>query len=534
MHRKRKKKASFFKKVISLSLGALVLMGAMVGLTGCVSQEPDEYPDKEALKITIVNYYDSDKDVEFNQAVVNEINTYLDNLGCDYKVEFSGVQISDENFRDSDAYNKLKEADIVYAAPYSTVGDEKAVLVDVLNGFIDDGYAMNLSESLGAGMQDAAAVLENYGFEFGDQVYSLPMKVQIPVSAGIKIEKDLLDKSGFEPRALESFEDCAELFEKLYKANENDAFLFVDQSASTVGYVEVGYKTTKPAIMDYLRDYMFISASTAIDLETGKAVNVYDEEKVRDYIKTMYSYSEKGYTTGTSKDGQAMFDIAVYPEPYMEKSGSDDQETYYYVLPIGDMISSYSKERSDVGVCISANTQHQDWAEEFLNLVYSDEDFRRIVMFGDTEMNVTDYLKYIEDHPRKGLNPTYAVPFTELDEDLNNIYNYTDLEGNTLTMKEIYFTAKEKAPESKFCVDDVDFESLEKEITAVNDKMEEILRNQPYIFANDGILSQTDVITEESYIDDETIDEGLNSLSKDLADAGGTTITDSINKQLGY
>ena len=535
MHKKRKKGASFLKKGISFAMGALMLACTVLGFSGCVSQEPDEYPDKEALKIAIVNYYDSDKDVEFNQAVVNEINTYLDNMGCEYKVEFSGIQLSDENFRDSDAYKKLKEADIVYAAPYSTVGDNKATLIDLLNALIDDGYAANLSESLDSGLKDAAAVLENYGFEFGDEVYSLPLNVQIPVSAGIKIEKELLDKSGFEPRALESFEDCAELFEKLYKANENDAFLFVDQSASTVGYVEVGYKTTKPAVMDYMRDYMFISASTAIDLKTGEAVNVYEEEKARDYIKTMYSYSDKGYTTGTSKDAQATFDIAVYPEPYMEKSGSDDEEdSYYYVLPIGDMISSYSKEKPTSGVCISANTQHMDWAERFINLVYSDEDFKRIIMFGDKDMTVETYLTYLEDHPRKGLNPTYAVPFMEMDEDLNNIYNYTDIEGNTITMEEIYFAAKEQAPESKFCIDAVDFQSLEDEIMAVDEKMKGILKDQPYIFANDGILSESDETTGESFINNETIDAGLDELSRQLSEAGGTTITDEINRQLGY
>lgn len=535
MLKRRKKRKTLFKKGISLALGALMLTGTALCFSGCVSQEPDKYPDKEALNIAIVNYYDSDKDVEFNQAVVNKINEYIDSLGGEYKVVFTGVQVSDENLKDSSAYQKIKEADIVYASPYSSVGDNKATLVDVLNTLIDDGYAMNLSESLDKGLKDAAEVLEKYGYEFGEEVYSLPLNVQIPVSAGIKIEKELLDKSGFEPRALESFEDCAELFEKLYIANENDEFLFVDQSASTVGYIEVGYKTTKPAVMDYMREYMFISASTAIDLETGRAVNVYDEEKIRDYIKTMYSYSEKGYTTGTSKDAQAMFDIAVYPEPYMEKSGSDDEEnSYYYVLPIGDMISSYSKEKPITGVCISSDTQHKEWAEQFVNLVYSDDEFKRIVMFGDSEMTVEKYLKYIEDHPRKGLNPTYAVPFMEMDEDLNNSYNYTDLEGNTLTMEEIYSVVREQAPESKFCIDDVDFSSLENEIMAVNDKMEEILSDQPYIFANDGILAETDESTYESFINDETIDAGLDMISRQLAEAGGTAITDEINRQLGY
>lgn len=117
---------------------------------------------------------------------------------------------------------------------------------------------------------------------------------------------------------------------------------------------------------------------------------------------------------------------------------------------------------------------------------------------------------------------------------MNNIYNYTDIDGNTLTMKEIYSAAKEQAPESMFCIDAVDFQSLEDEIMAVDDKMEEILKDQPYIFANDGILSKSDETTGESFINNETIDAGLDELSRQLSEAGGTTITDEINRQLGY
>ena len=532
MHKGIKKRKTFFKKVFSLTMGLFLSVCSAAGLTGCAAQEPDKYPDKEALKIAIVNFYDSDNSVEFNQAVVNKVNEYLDNMNCEYKVEFSGITIKDENFKESDAYQNLKNADIVYATPSYVTKDDKVQMIDVLNALVEDGYAQKLDESLGEGLSQAASVIENYGFQLEEDVYSLPLNVQIPVSAGIKIEKELFEKSGFEPRALESFEDCEELFEKLSKADEERAFLFVDQSASTVGYIEIGYKTTKPAIMDYMKDYMFVSASTAIDLKTGKAVDVYDCEEISNYLKTMYSYSEKGYTTGTSKDSRAMFDIAVYPEPYMEKNGSDDEDSYYYVLPIGEMISGYTRETPVTGVCISSKTSHQDWAEEFLNLVYSNRDFRKTVMFGNTDMNVEEYLAYIEKNPRKGLNPTYSVPFTEMDEDLNNIYNYTDLEGNTLTMEEIYRAATEQAPDSMFCIDDVDFKSLEEMILTVDKKMEEILRDMPYIFADGGVLSETDPSTEETYINEDTIEKGLDSISKQMEESGGTKITESINKQL--
>lgn len=534
MHRKNKKGSSLLKKVLSLGMGAVMIAGSAIGLGGCSSQEPDKYPDKEAITVAIVNYFDSDKEVEFNQSVVNKVNEYLDNLGCEFKVEFTGIRFSDPNFKDSQQYEKLKEADIVYACPSSQLKDDKAYMIDVLNALIDDGYAMKLNDSLQDGLKDVAGVIEGYDIDLGEEVYSLPLTVEVPVSVGIKIEKELFEKSEFEPRALESFEDCAELLARLYEADDENAFLFVDQSASTVGYVEVGYKTTKPAIMDYLRNYMFISASTAINLETGEAVNVYEEEEVRNYIKTMFSYSDKGYTTGTAKEGRAMFGIAVYPEPYFEKDSSGDEDSGYYVLPIGNVISNYTKERPDKGVCISADTDHRDWAEKFINLVYSDNDFKRVVMFGDKDTNITAYLKYIEDNPKNGFNPTYAVPFMEMDKELSNIYNYTDMDGNEITMTEIYERAKELAPESKFTIDDVDFEALENEIKAVNDEMENILRDMPYIFAYGGVLSQTNELTEETYINDETIDIGLDEISKKLAEAGGADLTDEINRQLGF
>lgn len=531
MHRKRRKGGSPLKKALSLGMTAVMLAGSALGLGGCSSQEPDKYPDKEALTVAIVNYFDSDKEVEYNQAVVNKINDYLDNLGCEFKVKFTGVNFKDQNFTESEQYEKLKESDIIYACPNSEVKDDKAYYIDVLNALIDDGFAMELNDSLQNGLKDAADVIESYDIDLGEEIYSLPLTVQIPVSTGIKIEKKLFEDSKFEPRALESFEDCAELLEKLYKADNENAFLFVDQSASTVGYLEVGYKTTKPAVMDYFRDYMFVSASTAIDMKTGEAVNVYEEEEVIDYIKTMFSYSEKGYTTGTAKEGRAMFGVAVYPEPYFEKG--DDEDSGYYVLPIGDVIANYDKERPDTGVCISAETQHKDWAEMFLNLVYSDGDFKRVVMFGDKNTNITEYLKYIEDNPKNGFNPTYAVPFMEMDGDLSNVYNYTDLEGNEITMKEIYSKAKELAPESTFVIDDVDFQSLEKEIKAVNDEMVEILRDMPYIFAYGGVLSQTNELTDETYINNETIDIGLDEISQKLSEAGGADLTEEINRQLG-
>lgn len=533
MHGKRKKGKAFLKRMLSLGMGAIMLAGSAIGLSGCSSQEPDKYPDKEALTVAIVNYFDTDKEVEYNQAVVNKINDYLDQQGYEFKVEFTGTRFKDQNFRDSEQYKKLKEADIVYACPASEVKDDKAYYIDVLNALIDDGFAMKLDECLENGLKDAADVIKGYEIDLGEDIYSLPLTVEIPVGAGIKIEKKLFEESKFEPRVLEDFDDCAELLAKLYEADDENAFLFVDQSASTVGYVEVGYKTTKPAVMDYLRDYMFISASTAINLETGEAVNVYEEEEVRDYIKTMFSYSEKGYTTGTAKEGRAMFGIAVYPEPYIEKGDTDDEDSGYYVLPIGNTIANYEKESPDTGVCISAETEHSDWAEIFLNLVYSDEDFKRIVMFGDKDTNITEYLEYIEKNPKNGFNPTYAVPFMAMDGDLSNLYNYTDLDGNEITMKEIYAKAKEQAPEAAFAIDSVDFQALESEIKAVNDEMVEILKDMPYIFAYGGVLSETDEVTGETYINDETIDAGLDNISQRLSEAGGADLTDEINRQLG-
>lgn len=533
MQMKRKRGGSLTKKWLSFVMGAVMLTGSVLGFSGCSSQEPDKYPDKEAITVAIVNYFDSDKEVEYNQSVVNKINEYLENQGYEFKVEFTGIKFSDQNFKESEQYKKLKDADIVYACPSSVVDNDKAYYIDVLNALIEDGSVMKLNDSLDDGLKDAAAVIEGYDIDLGEEVYSLPLSVQIPVRAGIKIEKKLFEDSKFEPRVLEDFEDCAELFEKLYKADDENAFLFVDQSASTVGYVEVGYKTTKPAVMDCFRKYMFISASTAINLETGEAVNVYEQEDVRDYIKTMFSYSEKGYTTGTAKEGRAMFGIAVYPEPYIEQGDTDDEDSGYYVLPIGDTIANYEKENPDTGVCILANSVHKDWAEKFLNLIYSDEDFKRVVMFGDKDTNVTDYLKYIESNPKNGFNPTYAVPFIEMDEELSNLYNYTDIEGNKITMKDIYTKAKELAPESKFIIDRVDFQSLEKEITAVNDEMENIMHDMPYIFAYGGVLSQTDEVTNESYINEETIDMGLDEICEKLAKAGGEDLTNEINRQLG-
>ena len=494
------------KKVLSV---LLCLSLSIFILTACDS-------DKNIVELKFGIYRCSEEDAV---SLENSLNTKLEELKKDYRVDIAGFLYSDYQ----DNPEKLSsDFDILYLENGNSSDDFTMYTQDITNCVKNDCF-LSLDDIFSEEQQES--ILKEYVLEenldygkFDGVQYIFPtnrssVKNPSVVGTSFGVKTDLFEEAELPVEEyMVDITEADQLLEKLSQYSSTLIYLPTDSLVDIVNhdtsidkkyvlpYGVYGFHYVVPKnLMFYLEIYTYLFPVSGVGMtrETEpKVFNLFSDEYFIDYVKAMVRYREKGYTTQldtfdiNNSMGHGVKDLPIVAGDFTLLPTGSGKYIYYSPESI--------QETNLCGLAVSSKTDKKDEALAFLYDLITDKDVKKSLYKEHRQYYVSLFDEELCD-----------VTFSPKDENGDRIAPYLEALEN----------AQEIDKPNGF-----DLTGLEDVKEQIDLYVCEITRN---FFYSGGVLAD-----ENGDLTDESVEKGMAEIAQHLEELGIQQIIDRIEEQL--
>ena len=495
------------KKALSV---LLCLSLSIFILTACDS-------DKNIVELKFGIYRCSEEDAV---SLENSLNTKLEELKKDYRVDIAGFLYSDYQ----DNPEKLSsDFDILYLENGNSSDDFTMYTQDITNCVKNDCF-LSLDDIFSEEQQES--ILKEYVLEenldygkFDGVQYIFPtnrssVKNPSVVGTSFGVKTDLFEEAELPVEEyMVDITEADQLLEKLSQYSDSLIYLPTDSGLDIenadpnddkkyiLPYGVYGLHYVVPQNLLYYLDtytYLFPVSGVGMTRETEpKVFNLFSDEYFIDYVKAMVRYREKGYTTQlnsfdiNNSMGHGRKDLTIVTGDWtLIPSGSEE---YIYYSP------ESVQETSLCGLAVSSKTEKKDKTLAFLYDLIADREVKKSLY-----------------------NESYQYYVCLFDEEIGSKMEFCpkDENGDNIVP---YLEALENAQEIDK-VNGFDLTGLEDIKEDIDLYVCEITKN---FFYSGGVLAD-----ENGDLTDESVEKGMAEIAQRLEELGIQEIIDRISEQV--
>ena len=315
----------------------------------------------------------------WNEQAVLELNQMLADRNMPFRVQFVMLTIdqympnTQDWFAVPDAQEALKDADLIYAGMNE---DTITAYLTPITEYVTGTAQPSLKNAVPHERSWLAGTV-------GTEIYGYGTLVYRPFSSGWQIDSALLQAAGLTPEELQrDFWEMDDVFAKLYAANGNRPFLFLDRTGTGGGLEihgdNVAFLTIDPIDALLPAGYRLDGSFFAVDYtaETPAVVNYLETAATQKLLEAAARYIAVGYTTEDTDDA-----LLSYGDIYEDAIYMDAQDNGKIYIPVTDAYFTHAAPEGFI-TGVAAVSQHKEAAVSLLSLIAEDEAFRMQLFYG--------------------------------------------------------------------------------------------------------------------------------------------------------
>lgn len=356
-----------FKKLSSLFL--VMAIASSTVLAGCSASKDDEKAsgDNTELVWYMIGTPQPDQEkvmAEVNKYTAEKIGVTLDLRMVDwgdYGQKMQVITSSGEPF------------DIAFASDYALNAQKGAYL-----------ELTDLLESKGKGIKETINPLFLEGASINGKLYGVPANKEVGQQMVWAYNKKMAEDAGVDMTNVKSLEDLEKVLE-VVKAKNPDLKMPMAAGANFMPYMPYDFLLGEN-----------LPFGIALEGDTTKIVNIYEQDDVKNTLNTLRRFYEKGFihsqaATDTDPHEMSVQNWFVRKEQFAPGAGEMWSSNAGYEVGYTPMHDPLTINNSVTGsiMSISAASKNADKAMEFLNLLNTDEYLRNLIDRGIEEVHYT-------------------------------------------------------------------------------------------------------------------------------------------------
>ena len=389
------------KRVVSLLLCTAMLTSLLTGCGGNSGGGSSEGDSDELVTIVMpmATLGDAPSDLEKVEAEMNKITE--DEIGVRLVIE--PIPFSDLNSQQTLAISSGDQMDLILALWEGGVGNyvESGSIIELTD--LLEEYGQDIEESAGPSLA---------GGYYQNTLYAVPGVGAQGHSYGFMARKDMVEALGFDfdPSQTYTVEDLEALFDA-FKAEYGDGYYCIAGTNTNSDFFQNLYGHVD-SMGGSSAGYPAGGLVDCLDKTDTTVKNIYATDEYLDYAERMYDWAQKGYFSADAATNTDSGTAQIAAGNYLGQFNTSDEmsiaeystacATDMIVIPIVDAYSITGMYQTALWG-ISSNCEHPDKAMQLLNMLYSDADLLRLLMFGIEnehyvviEQGEEDYQKVID------------------------------------------------------------------------------------------------------------------------------------------
>lgn len=422
------------KRVVSLLLCTAMLTSLLTGCGGNSGGGNSEGDSDELVTIVMpmATLGEAPGDLEAVEAEMNKITE--EEIGVHVVIE--PIPFSDLQSQQTLAISSGDQLDLVLSLWQGSIGS-----------YVESGAVIELTdliEEYGQDILDSAGAALSGGY-YQDTLYAVPNVETQGHAYGFYARKDVVEELGFEfdPSQTYTIEDLEALF-AAYKEAYGDGYYCVAGTTSNSDFFQYLYGHADN-LGNGSTGYTCGGLVDCLDKTDTTVKNIYATDEYMKYAEKMYDWAQKGYFSADAATNTDAGTAQIASGNYLGQFNTTDEMTIVStsaacateMVPI-TIVDPYSMTGMFQAVLwgVSSNCEYPEKAMQLLNMLYSDADLLRLLMFGIegqhyvvVEQGEEDYQKVI-DFPEGGdaMNSSYYITLGVYgDQSLYPVWSPADL-----------------------------------------------------------------------------------------------------------
>ncbi len=325
----------------------------------------------------------------WNETAAVELNQMLSDRNMPFRVQFALLTMDQwlleysDWFSRPEAQKELADADLIYGRMRAS---DMQKYLQPITEYIHSSAEISLENAVPHAYNWLAATVSN-------AVYGIPTGLNLPCAGAWQMKPDFLEKYGLTEEAFSgNFWEMDNLFEEIYKKNNETPFLFISHDTITAvsnSYTGITESWAPGAFNDIMAPfYNEIGACFAIDYtsDTPVVANILKTDIAYQIRNAFARYKTAGYIIDEEllANNDPKIDIEALKELSYCTACSDSTHTNSYgnlIVPNTRMLFQSTLPGGPISG-IAAISQYKAEALSLLNLIAEDEEFRMQLFYG--------------------------------------------------------------------------------------------------------------------------------------------------------
>lgn len=352
-----------FKKLSSLFLATTIASTAV--LTGCTSSKDDKADANASAKGDTTNliWYMIGTPQKDQDKVMKKVNEYTaEKIGV--TVDLRMVDWGDYGQKMQVITSSGEPYDICFASDYA-LNAQKGAYLEITDDLLNSN-AKELKETIDPLFLEGASI--------NGKLYGIPANKEVGQQLGWAYNAKMAKELGIDMTNVKTLEDLEPILEKVKKEKPE---LKMPMAAGSGFFPYMPY--------DYVLGET-LPFGIALEGDTTKIVNIYEQKDVKDTLSTLRRYYQKGLihpqaATDNDPHDMKVENWFVRKEQYAPGAVETWSQNAGYEIGYNAMHDPLTINNSVTGsvMAISAASKNPDKAMEFLNLLNTDEYLRNLV-----------------------------------------------------------------------------------------------------------------------------------------------------------
>ena len=352
-----------FKKLSSLFLATTIASTAV--LTGCTSSKDDKADANASAKGDTTNliWYMIGTPQKDQDKVMKKVNEYTaEKIGV--TVDLRMVDWGDYGQKMQVITSSGEPYDICFASDYA-LNAQKGAYLEITDDLLNNN-AKELKETINPLFLEGASI--------NGKLYGIPANKEVGQQLGWAYNAKMAKELGIDMTNVKTLEDLEPILEKVKKEKPE---LKMPMAAGSGFFPYMPY--------DYVLGET-LPFGIALEGDTTKIVNIYEQKDVKDTLSTLRRYYQKGLihpqaATDNDPHDMKVENWFVRKEQYAPGAVETWSQNAGYEIGYNAMHDPLTINNSVTGsvMAISAASKNPDKAMEFLNLLNTDEYLRNLV-----------------------------------------------------------------------------------------------------------------------------------------------------------
>lgn len=354
------------------SLFVVMTIASSTILTGCSSSKDQDQKVSSNGDTTELVWYMIGTPQPDQAKVMEEVNKYTaEKIGV--TLDLRMVDWGDYGQKMQVITSSGEPYDIAFASDYA-LNAQKGAYLEI----------SDLLDSKGKELKETIDPLFIEGATINGKLYGVPANKEVGQQMVWSYNAKMAEEAGVDMTNVKSLEDLEPQLEKI-KAKFPDLKMPMAAGANFVPYMPYDFLLGEN-----------LPFGIALEGDTTKIVNIYEEEDVKNTLNTLRRFYEKGYihsqaATDTDPHEMSVENWFVRKDQYAPGAGEMWSSNAGYEVKYTEMHEPLTINNSVTGsvMSISASSKNPEKAMEFLNLLNTDEYLRNLVDRGIEDVHYT-------------------------------------------------------------------------------------------------------------------------------------------------